>query len=68
MSNTEPLYFLSFCIEAYKMRHHLSGVDVLQLFDKTGATQYLIDGYEVLHTQGEDWIVADIEEFIRLHI
>ena len=67
MNTTEPLYFLSFCVEAYKMRHHLSGADVLQLFDKTGATQYLIDGYEALHTQGEDWIVADIEEFIRLH-
>lgn len=68
MNDTEALYFLSFCIEAYKMRHNLSGNDTLQLFDKTGATQYIINGYDVLHTQSEDWIVADVEEYIRLHL
>ncbi|MBR4563146.1 MAG: DUF3791 domain-containing protein [Paludibacteraceae bacterium] len=67
MKENEPLYFLSFCVEAYKMRHHLTGNETMKLFDKTGATQYIIDGYNVLHTQGERWIVEDIEEFIQQH-
>lgn len=49
------------------MRHHLTGNETMKLFDKTGATQYIIDGYNVLHTQGERWIVEDIEEFIQQH-
>lgn len=65
MNNNEELYFLSFCVEAYKMRHHMSGEDVMKLFDEKGVTQYLTRHYEVLHTQGERWIVEEIEEFLQ---
>ena len=30
-----------------------------------GVFDYLYDYFEVLHTQGRQWIVADIEEFIN---
>ena len=65
MRSNEELYFLSFCVEAYKMRHHMSGKDVLKLFDEKGVTQYLINHFGVLHTQGESWIVNDIDEFLQ---
>ncbi len=67
MHNNEPLYFLSFCIEAYKTRHHLTGEETLQLFDRMGVTQYLLDGYDTLHTQGEQWIMEDIDEYLHHH-
>ena len=67
MNGDEKLYFLSFCVEAYKMRHGMSGEAVLNLFDEKGVTQYLMEYYDVLHTQGEKWIVADIDEFIQKH-
>ena len=67
MNGDEKLYFLSFCVEAYKMRHDMSGEAVLNLFDEKGVTQYLMEYYDVLHTQGEKWIVADIDEFIQKH-
>ncbi len=67
MNGDEKLYFLSFCVEAYKMRHDMSGEAVLNLFDEKGVTQYLMEYYDVLHTQGEKWIVADIDEFIQNH-
>lgn len=67
MNSTDPLYFLSFCVEAYKMRHHMTGEEALQLFDKTGATQYILNGYVALHTQSERWIVDDIDEYISHH-
>ena len=65
MRDNERLYFLSFCVEAYKMRHHMIGEAVLALFDSKGVTQYLLDNFEVLHTQGERWIVDDIDEFMQ---
>lgn len=65
MRSNEELYFLSFCVEAYKMRHHMSGDDVMKLFDDRGVTQYLTNNYGVLHTQGERWIVDDIDEFLQ---
>ena len=49
------------------MRHGMSGEAVLNLFDEKGVTQYLMEYYDVLHTQGEKWIVADIDEFIQKH-
>lgn len=49
------------------MRHDMSGEAVLNLFDEKGVTQYLMEYYDVLHTQGEKWIVADIDEFIQKH-
>ena len=67
MNGDEKLYFLSFCVEAYKMRHGMSGEAVFTLFDEKGVTQYLMEYYDVLHTQGEKWIVADIDEFIQKH-
>lgn len=67
MATKEQIYFLSFCVEAYKMRHGLSGEEVVRLFDRIGVTRYLTDHCEVLHTQSKDWIVDDIDEFIRMH-
>lgn len=56
--------FVTFCIEQYKKKHNLSGNAVFDLFDKLGVNEYLAEGYEVLHTQGKNWLMEDIEEFI----
>ncbi len=42
-------------------------MEALLSFRKTDAFQYLADGYEALHTQSKDYIVADIDEFILNH-
>lgn len=49
------------------MHHNMGGEAVLKLFDEKGVTQYIIDYYDVLHTQGEKWIVEDIDEYIQNH-
>ena len=43
----------------------MSGEDVMKLFDEKGVTQYLTQHYGVLHTQGERWIVEEIEDFLQ---
>ena len=64
MRSNEMSYFLSFCIEQYKQKHHLTGEQSMAELDKYGVLDYLERHYEVLHTQSAQWIVEDIEEFI----
>lgn len=59
-------YFVSFCIEQYKNAKHLTGAEALQLLDKYKVLDYLSEHYEILHTQSCQWILEDIEEFIKL--
>ncbi|MDR1973322.1 MAG: DUF3791 domain-containing protein [Bacteroidales bacterium] len=66
MKNTDDINkFLVFCIESYKSALGLSGIDTLADFKDYGVFDYLSDGYEVLHTQGKEYIVADIKDFIK---
>lgn len=58
--------FIVFCLESYKFKFNLSGKEVYSLFDKYDVFSYLKDGYDMLHTQGEGWLVNDINQIIRL--
>ena len=59
-------YFVSFCIEQYKNEKHLSGAEAMQVLDTYKVLDYLVEHYEILHTQSCQWILEDIDEFIRL--
>lgn len=59
------IYFLSFCIEQYKHKYQLTGENVVSLFEHYGVLIYLEHNYEVIHTQGYQWIMDEIDEFIR---
>ena len=56
--------FIIFCIEYYKEKESLSGEYVYDLFNEYGVVDYLEKGYDVLHTQGKDWILEDIDKFL----
>ena len=58
--------FVVFCIEVYKEEHNLSGKEVYDLFEKYGVLKYLCDGYDMLHTQGDEWLMNDINEFLKV--
>lgn len=64
--NQDIAYFVSFCIEQYKNEKHLSGTEAMLLLDKYKVLDYLSEHYDVLHTQGRQWIMEDIDEFIRI--
>ena len=57
-------YLLSFCIEQYKMERDLSGEDTMNLFEKYNVLSYLSDNFEVLHTQGRQWLMEEIKDYI----
>ncbi len=61
----ELAYFISFCIEQYKVAKGLSGQDVVTIFNQYKVMEYLSECYDVLHTQGHRWLVAEIDDFIN---
>lgn len=67
MSNRELdiAYFVSFCIEEYKVHISATGSEVMNLFEQYGVTEYLSDNFEILHTQSHQWLLEDIDDFIR---
>lgn len=68
MENDNNTYkFIIFCLEHYRHFKQITAMQSLLLFRQTGAFQYLAEGYDVLHTQSRDYIVADIDDFIHNH-
>ena len=58
-------HFKIFCLENYKNKNKLKGEEALRLFEKYDVLNYINSFYDVLHTLGEQYIVANIEEFIN---
>ena len=63
--DTDIAYFLSFCIEQYKRHISTSGSDVMAFFVQYGVDQYLVDNFDILHTQSYQWLMEEIDEFIK---
>ena len=58
--------FIVFCLENYKSDNWLTCEEVYDLFEKYGVLNYLQEGYDVLHTQGKEWLMNDINEFLKI--
>ncbi|MCI8273304.1 MAG: DUF3791 domain-containing protein [Clostridia bacterium] len=58
--------FIVFCIEIFKERNKFTGQETYELFEKYGVLKYLYDGYDMLHTQGNGWLMNDINEFLKI--
>ncbi|MBP5541420.1 MAG: DUF3791 domain-containing protein [Bacteroidales bacterium] len=61
----EKLEFVAFCIEQYKMTTNRGGSDVEQMFQQKGVIAFLLEHYEILHTQGEQAIMTEINEYLK---
>ena len=57
--------FLVFCIEMYRTARNLTGKQVFELFNQYDVIDYILSCYDVLHTFGHQYIVEDIDEFIK---
>ena len=58
-------YFLSFCIEQYMKAKVLSREVVISLLSEKGVLDYLAEHFEILHTQSRQWIIEEIDEYIK---
>ena len=60
----EKMFYI-FCVENFRLAKGLEGVEVHALFKKYNVYDFLKSNYEVLHSQGEDYILNEITEFIK---
>lgn len=58
-------YFLSFCIEQYKEKNHLSGNEAARILNQHGVLEYLEEHFEPLHSQSRQWLMEEIEDYIN---
>lgn len=57
--------FISWCIEEYAARENKSTKDTVNLFNEKNVLSFLQEHYDVLHTQGANYILATISDVIR---
>lgn len=67
IQSIEELEFVIFCIENIAARLGVGAETVYNaLTEKSGILQeYIVPGYDILHTQSKEYIVEDILEFMR---
>lgn len=63
---SKTLDFKVICFEAFKAKYQLSGVEAMDIFKKYNVLDYLAEYYDVLHTQGRDYILEDIDIYINV--
>ena len=66
ISRNEALFVIS-CIEQYRSRGNLSSADVLTMFCELGVDKFLTANFEVLHSQSMEYILHEIDLFIKKH-
>lgn len=57
--------FTVFCLENYKQVHHITGKDASDIFDKHEVFSYIREFYDILHTNGDAFIIKDIDQYIE---
>jgi len=61
---SRELPFLIYCLEEYKAVKGLSGKQVAALFAAKKVMEYIVEFFEVLHINGPQYIIQDIDEYI----
>jgi hypothetical protein len=63
----EQLFFAVFCIEALAEELHTTGDKVYKLLtdDSEILDQYIVPHYDVLHTQGQEYVVRELKELLE---
>jgi hypothetical protein len=57
--------FLAYCTEQYKSAKNINGKQVSELFTQYGVWDYVYSCFEALHTMGSNYIIEDIDSYIK---
>ncbi|WP_294742717.1 DUF3791 domain-containing protein [uncultured Prevotella sp.] len=61
----EEFEFYTYCLEKYALAKGLTGLQALALLKRYDADDYLIDHYDLLHTQGTGYVIDELDRFIQ---
>lgn len=64
----KKIEFFIFCIELYKAGHNLTGEETYDLMCSTGLKDYILNCYPALHTQGHNYILEDMNDFLKARL
>lgn len=57
--------FIIYCIERYRQIKGLSGAEVIQLFNQYEVLSFIRQYFELLHINGDEYIVSEIDDYIK---
>ncbi len=57
--------FLVFCVEQYRLHKNMPSAGVLGMFINLGVYDFLIRNFELLHSQSAEYILHEIDIFIK---
>lgn len=68
IENKSQLEFLVFCIENYADKYNLDAKKVYNAFKENDncIKNYIINNFDVLHTQGKNYIVDDLNRVLNV--
>ena len=61
----EEFQFYTYCLEKYAQAKGLTGLQALALLKRYGTDDFLIDHYDLLHTQGTGYVIDEIDRLIQ---
>ena len=62
---SDEMTFTVFCLEWYKVYRQLSGKEAIKLFSDYRVFDYIKEFYDVLHLTGHDYMVRDIDSYLK---
>jgi hypothetical protein len=57
--------FHLFCLESYRSAKQISGKKALNDFKRANVFSFLSEYYDLLHTQSQNYIVSEINRYIK---
>lgn len=57
--------FFTYTLESYARNKRIGGLQTLALFKEYDVDEYLLNHYDLLHTQGTGYVIDVIDRFIR---
>lgn len=61
----EEFGFYTYTLEKYALAKGLTGLEALARLKRYGADDFLINHYDLLHTQGTGYVIDEIDRFIQ---
>ena len=61
----EQLDFVTYCINNLASRLSLSQRTVYRMLKDSGIIDYIVKGYDILHTFGKDYLMDDLIGYMR---
>lgn len=62
--SSESFEFFVYTLEKYAISKRISGLQALALFKEFDADEFLLNHYDLLHTQGTGYVIDEVQRFI----